>query len=613
MRTNPASVVRLWLVMWIGIGAVVASCARADRPPSPTPAQAAAPAAAATSSGPASPTSVPTSTPGQADRPATPVQSPSPPTTATAAPALTPSVSSPATATTRPATAPAAVVVTPVPLPTAQKPPPALSEVVDAAVPTGIAKAMSIVKGRPDQLVIVLEETHNSPAGQIETAIVLNRLHEAYGLQFIGLEGAFASDGVLAVDSLPPSPLIARDPIRAREDVFVSMLGHGEISNAEAMAWIYGDAIKVIGTERESEYKVEIADEASRSMVTYLERIAIAAVTQPADVQRVKDLIGQKKNEEALEFVLSKSPFVKESLGKLTDDSTVRSAEEMIKLLDDIEAKAKNANVSLTSEERARFAEAKRFFQTASDRTKTMVDSTLTLVRRSPGVPVAMVVGAAHTEKTAALLKEAGVSFAVVRGNSLGTQKNGDLSTAAYNRKMSARSVDPAGALGALLDGRKKPPVVIKQPWVKSDAEVRHLAVVAARAAARGEPAPFEESLKELLPSLKNVKLVPNTMTKRGSEVMFAVEAITSKPGTGTVWVKAKTDQRAVAAVQQLLDERLRVEHASVTKRAVQDQRSAGSTTGAAEAPLEPVFVSSDTVAIFGASKDAVERASWGA
>jgi hypothetical protein len=120
-----------------------------------------------------------------------------------------------------------------------------------------------------------------------------------------------------------------------------------------------------------------------------------------------------------------------------------------------------------------------------------MVAHVAELLEQASGTPVTMIIGAAHTELVAQLFTEKGVSFAVIRGNSLAENRdNGDLHYQAYDRKTQSRTVDQAGTLGALLDDRKKPRPVIFETWFQSKAYIFLLLDRIARAAAAGQLPP---------------------------------------------------------------------------------------------------------------------------
>jgi len=103
----------------------------------------------------------------------------------------------------------------------------------------------------------------------------------------------------------------------------------------------------------------------------------------------------------------------------------------------------------------------------------------------------------------------------------------------AFDRKAAGKSVDPAGGLGSLLDGRHKPPPVVDQPWFEEKASVAYIASAIALAASGGQQPPFGLDKGKLGlggPSqpagisvdLASIQLVPRD-DKTGTDVLFQV------------------------------------------------------------------------------------------
>ena len=489
------------------------------------------------------------------------------------------------TATPTPAVTPIPPTTTPVSLTEAPVTVASIAEDITADV----GQIVTVVEGSPDQIIIVFEETHVSPAGQIQIAIMLNRLYETYDLRHIRLEGAIAADGVLDASWFHhPPPFSAGDRIRDREDAIVQLLEDGEISSAEMMALIYADA-EVAGIEKKEEYDVELPEGAASATTIYLYQIAAPGLTQ-SEINKANDLINQDKILEAVEFIISTDEFTKEVYARLNAPDVILSVKELVEIIDEIEARAAEVEADITPEDKANLEALRTFYQTASLRGHTMVTNVLALVEKSPGVPVAMTIGAAHSE-VSDLFADADVSFAVIRPNSLAeNREEGDLSFKAYDRKLLQLSVDPPGSLGPLLDGRRKPRPVIGEVWLKSKAEMYLLITRIARAFAQGQLPPFEEALSDVLPGLRNVTLIPDTIQVDGNDVIFSIRALNNNSQPVQVWVRTRVD-RAIA--EKTLKERLFEALSNVQDRETPDQREAEPTE------FKPILirVSSDTIA----------------
>ena len=138
--------------------------------------------------------------------------------------------------------------------------------------------------------VFVVEEYHTSRVGQIQIAIMLNRLYSQYGLRCIGLEG-FTKTGA-ALDASWFHRAGGPNAQQAREDVAVRMLAEGEINAAEFMTLIYQD-YTIFGVEKQSEYGVSLNIETSPRMM-YLISIAEKSLSQ-SQIREVNKLVKKKK------------------------------------------------------------------------------------------------------------------------------------------------------------------------------------------------------------------------------------------------------------------------------------------------------------------------------
>jgi hypothetical protein len=479
-------------------------------------------------------------------------------------PAATPTLAPPTATAAQPTATPAPPTATQVPptaTPSTTEPSPDSVKAIAESIAAGVGKVGTVVDGKSGGSIFVFEETHVSPAGQIEIAIMLNRLYENHGLRHVGLEGAFAKDGQLdATKYHYPPPFRAHDPVRPPQDIVVSWLEGGDIGSAEMMALIYED-LEVVGIEDENEYNPELSEAANAAPVIYLYQIAILGLTQDQIVEANR-LISEGREDEAITYIINATEFTKQAYAELNDPKTALAVEGMVDLIDRIAKKATEVGVEISSQDQQNFQEARAFFEARSMASGTMVGKVLQLVKQFPNAPVAMTMGAAHTEKLVGLLRQAGVPFAVISPNSLisGSQ-NGDLSNEAFDRKGDQLSVDPPGSLGVLLDGRKKPRPVLPTVWAKSDSELRLLTTLIARAAAQGQTPPFEAALSEVLPMLTNVTIVPDSFQIMDGDVVFAVMALkeaeppSDPPAPVQIWVRARADQ--IPPKVKFLEERL--------------------------------------------------------
>src|ERR1017187_2494449 len=185
--------------------------------------------------------------------------------------------------------------------------------------------------------VFVFEEFHTSRVGQLQIAAMLLRLHDRYGIRRIGLEGAIQSARPLDATWYRN---VGGDLAKvAREDVAIRMLGEGEISSAEFMTMLFPD-IAVIGTEIAALYNTELTARGNPE-IDYLLAIAEKGLSQQ-DIRKVNGLINGKQQKEALEYMLSVDPWVRQQYAAIKGSSTSGAVplEQMRRRLLDIQAKA---------------------------------------------------------------------------------------------------------------------------------------------------------------------------------------------------------------------------------------------------------------------------------
>lgn len=466
-----------------------------------------------------------------------PVPAATPAARATVAPLVTPVAS--------PRLAPTSVVTPPV------------SVDVDQIARDIIANAGAISnlrKGDPKRVIVVFEENHASRVGQIEIAIMINRLYLRHGLKHIGLEGAMAADGVLNASWFRPS-LAAGQALGPKQEVAVQLLASGEINSAELMALVYPDIV-VHGIEKAEEYPLRLSDDASNAPIFYL--IAIADKSMSAEqrkkalelldgVKKASENEKPRKVEEFIAYAVGTNTWTKQQYEKLTDKKTTPSVEELFAILGTIETKAEEVKADLSNADKVGLSELKSFYKARQSASDTMALNALKLTESYPGAPVAITIGSAHSKRVAELLTTKGVSFAVIKPLSLDTGDERDfLSDDAYERKQNLLSVDAEGSLGQLLDNRWKPRSVLTTGWFPSDAQFRYLVVEIARAVRRGERIPFSQTLNAL-PELKYIKLDRTSFEMDDGDVIFSVEAQTGDPKKPwkKIWARARATESA--------------------------------------------------------------------
>jgi len=324
--------------------------------------------------------------------------------------------------------------------------------------------------------IFVFEERHDSVLGQVEIGIMLNRLYTEYDLRHIGLEGHSAGVGPLGLDWAHSEPYYqAGEPITGREDVLVQLLQDGEISSAEFLGLVYHDVV-VHGIDDPNLYGLETPPEAFYSPNDYLFYIAWAVMSDE-DYSAFMALYDEEKYEEAFDYAMQTNEFTAEINERISDRVDVLSLEGWLQVLDELAAQATEVGADIPPETEAGLAELGKYLEAGSQRSDAAVSYMLALASEYPEAPIAMTVGAGHTERVVELLTEAGVSFAVIRAHSMEVESAaGLLSPEAYDRNLQGRAVAPDGTFSASLDGRdKKPPPTADGPRIKTEAVIRQV------------------------------------------------------------------------------------------------------------------------------------------
>jgi hypothetical protein len=383
---------------------------------------------------------------------------------------------------------------------------------------------VSSQEGSGKPRICVLEEKHTSVVGQFEIALMLLRLHERYGLRDIALEG-------LTKDKQFPSikwftEMGGPEDAELKNEIAVGLLRDGEISAVELIAMVFPDVV-VHAADDADAYRVELSNKGAAAGGAFLVKIGLKSV-RPDHYAHIQQLTQQKKGRELAEYVISVDPWAQAKYEELKKDR-IASVEEMRQNLREIQERAASVGAELTDQERAGMSEAMAFFDAADRRSRTMVDTALSVGATAP--LVAMNVGAAHTPGIMQMLHDAQASYAVLRPLSLEQNlKAADLGSPEFERKNKLLSVAFTGkGLGSFLDGRRKPRPATGEPWLESEGRLRFAAASLARAAAT-EPNFPSPALKKAIDSLDEVNVNWTSVRKRpNGDVFFTASVLTQK------------------------------------------------------------------------------------
>lgn len=432
---------------------------------------------------------------------------------------------------------------------------PVSSDALAKAISAEVGKVSASVVGDSEKRIIVFEESHDSRAGQIEIAIMLNRLHDK-GLKVIALEGALVTE-----KDLYPEWFHRLPNVRVKQEVAVQLLKEGEISAAEFIGLLYPD-VKIYGVENPKEYSVLASENASLSLYSYLLAIAEKNMSQD-QISKANQLNEQGNYTEFYEFVTNASTCTKKWYEYLRDANKTFTIEKEISVLEDIKKGADNVAAKIDQKTTADFEEWIESFRTASKRSDTITANTLILVKDADA-PIALNIGAGHTSYISELLNNNRATYAVIAPNSLtNTNDISKLNLSAYDRKLERLSVDESGMLGSILDGRlksdnqRKPPPVIPKVFSRSKSELYYITKLIARGAASGGTPPF--GLGNEFSRLKYVKVDPESIKVIDNDVTFSAEILDDNNNKKTIYTRAHLVEieEKEKTVEELLKEAL--------------------------------------------------------
>ena len=396
--------------------------------------------------------------------------------------------------------------------------------------------------------VVVLDEQHASRTGQVELAIMLNRLYHGTGLRHLALEGSVVEKpqpNLAWFTALPDAGI--------RRTVALQLLKDGEVGAAEFAAMVLPD-FRLHAVEHEQEYRVGLSSEDQRAYTGYLTAIALTTMTSD-QIAHATALLDQDKHEEAILFIIGTNPWTSERHQLLERKAPIVTSAEMQKLGAELEDKARQVGADVTGYQEG-LRRSRQFFDTGTQRSRTMTTNTADIAAEHTAdcAPIAMNIGAAHSAEVAESFAQRNMSYAIVSPSNLSLEwANGSLSYEAFNRKLAGQSVDTTGALGAILDGRRKPPPSSQQNWFKAKAQVAFATVVIARAVAAARTAggggkpPFNLDQAALGlggdgPDAPRISIDLTTVEVPDDTVHEVVFKVTLLDQGTDVWVKAGTN-----------------------------------------------------------------------
>ena len=405
--------------------------------------------------------------------------------------------------------------------------------------------------------VYVFEEYHNARIGQIQIATMLTRLYHSKNLRTVGLEGA-----VQGPAPLPTEKFLATADPATRRDVLKRLLHDAEISGTEyAGASLAG--LKVVGIEDANEYSVQMTG-AGNGAISALLQIAEKKLPQSTLVQFVTTIKDEtipenKRRETALNVLKAADPWLKARFETLENQSL---------RLPDLSAnnkaiinEARRLGITLSQKDLDDMESAIRFYEIAEKRSDTMADNVTALAKSAHGQPVAMIIGAAHTDRVVARLEKNGVSTIVLRPLDFKGDSDKEGLIGFANKSKGLWANDTPDSLGSILNApskkslERKPPPLIGNTKRDGYASAQAAAMIAAKAARAGGKIP--DSISDQLKALPGITVDLTSFKKDGNDVIFAFETEDTAGKTQKIWVRTGT-KKAESAKKDPAEEAMR-------------------------------------------------------
>jgi len=245
--------------------------------------------------------------------------------------------------------------------------------------------------------VVIFPERHNSRLIQAEFGWALNILLENCGINSIALEGMY--EGETMTGEKP-----SYNTEVEKYEALLAVLENGDIKAPEFM-YFTKDSF-VFGIEDEEEYGVTYPDSANMAF--------FQALIMSILIDQGREALEPYWEAEDIDFdaILALNPWTLETYTILTES---RSLTEVNERLIELEEKTNNL---LPIETRAGFRELKKFYDAAHRRSYTMAGNVYNRLRKN-NEPLAMIIGAAHTEDIAEYFAKKKVRYYVMEPSGL--------------------------------------------------------------------------------------------------------------------------------------------------------------------------------------------------
>jgi hypothetical protein len=187
---------------------------------------------------------------------------------------------------------------------------------------------------------------------------------------------------------------------------------------------VYSD-VQILGIDDEKAYSVpELLEENPR--IDYFLQISQKKMTPELLIQ-LKFLLEHNKIKEAFELMINSDPWVKARYQE-SQQQNVEPLEAALARLRDIEKRAADVGAEIDDDTKRQMRSKISFYEAAEQRTHTMVNRILSAASSGSTGPIAMIIGAGHTQGVVSLLRAQDVSFVLLTPAALHPPPNGNLS-----------------------------------------------------------------------------------------------------------------------------------------------------------------------------------------
>jgi len=318
--------------------------------------------------------------------------------------------------------------------------------------------------------VVIFPERHNSRLIQAEIGWALNILLEDCGINTIALEGMY--NGETMTEGKP-----AFSSETAKYEVLLAVLEHGDIKAPEFM-YLAKDSF-VFGIEDKNEYEVTIPPAANRA---FFEALLMSIFIDKGLDTYNQGVDSLNKKEIDFDTFLALNPWTVETSEII---SKGRSLTEINTRLTALEEKTRSL---LDTQTQTGLKQLKNFYNTAYKRSLTMSGNVYQKLRKN-NAPLAMVIGAAHTEDITAYFNKNKVKYYVLEPSGLNMADVwSDLTGEEYERKNEGKSLFNNKQIRVFFGSRHNPRPTFKEVYTQNQFKFTSLIGIVINGASSNPP-----------------------------------------------------------------------------------------------------------------------------